>query len=290
MTTYDRAAVLRILRVSLRQLQGWEKAGLIEAAESYSFSGLSQIKKLRDLSALRVRSDVIRRSLQQMRLASGMSNPLQEASSFPVRGRVAFRHSGSVVEPLAGQFVMDFDGRQEKVVSTKVREMRAPEGAADLFARGVALEDDPATQAEAIACYLRCVELDPGHAAAYINLGTLAYNAQDYPRAEEFYRKAALADPRYALAFFDLGNVLDETGRLAEAVEAYKSALRFAPTYADAHYNLALAYERLKSPRKALAHWRAYVKLDAVGPWSLHAKQQIAKILKSEGLRVVGRR
>jgi len=276
--------------VSLRQLQGWEKAGLIEAAESYSFSGLSQIKKLRDLSALRVRSDVIRRSLQQMRLASGMSNPLQEASSFPVGGRVAFRHSGSAVEPLAGQFVMDFEGRQEKVVSTKVREMRTPQGAAEYFARGVALEDDAATQAEAIACYLKCVELDPGHAAAYINLGTLAYNAQDYPRAEEFYRKAALADPRYALAYFDLGNVLDETGRLAEAVEAYKSALRFAPTYADAHYNLALAYERLKSPRKALAHWRAYVKLDAVGPWSLHAKQQIAKILKGEGLRVVGRR
>ena len=64
------------------------------------------------------------------------------------------------------------------------------------------------------------------------------------------------SDPRYALAYFDLGNVLDETGRVQEAIQTYKTALQLAPTYADAHYNLALAYEKLKQPRKALPHWQ----------------------------------
>jgi hypothetical protein len=35
-------------------------------------------------------------------------------------------------------------------------------------------------------------------------------------------------------------------------IQTYKMALQLAPTYADAHYNLALAYEKLREPRKAL--------------------------------------
>jgi tetratricopeptide (TPR) repeat protein len=84
--------------------------------------------------------------------------------------------------------------------------------------------------------------------------------------------------------------VLDETGRIAEAVAAYKTAIRLAPTYADAHYNLALAYERLRQPRQALPHWRTYVKLDKSGPWAVHARNQIARILEADKLKIVYRR
>jgi hypothetical protein len=58
---------------------------------------------------------------------------------------------------------------------------------------------------------------------------------------------------------------------------------------ADAHYNVALALEKTKQPRKALHHWRAYVKLDSTGPWSTHARAQIAKIVKQENLAIVAR-
>jgi tetratricopeptide (TPR) repeat protein len=165
--------------------------------------------------------------------------------------------------------------------------MRSAETAADFFARGVSLEEDPATQPEAIENYKKCVELDPLHAAAYINLGTLYYNRHDYEQAERFYRKAIEVDPRYALAYFDLGNVLDETGRLPDAIRAYESAISLAPTYADAHYNLALALEKARQPRKALHHWQSYARLDTVGPWSIHAKNQIKKILAADTLKVI---
>ena len=84
-----------------------------------------------------------------------------------------------------------------------------------------------------------------------------------------------------------MANVLDETGRVAEAIQTYTAALQLAPTYADAHYNLALAYEKMKQPRKALPHWRAYVKLDTTGPWATHAKNQITKILQADGLKLI---
>jgi len=43
---YSRADLLRILRLIPRQLQTWEKAGLVTAAEDYSFFDLVQIKKV----------------------------------------------------------------------------------------------------------------------------------------------------------------------------------------------------------------------------------------------------
>jgi tetratricopeptide (TPR) repeat protein len=283
--------LLRILRLTARQLASWEKAELVAAAESYSFFDLLQIKKVRDLCARKVRPAVIRESLQAMqKQVAGMENPLVEAGSFTTGHRVAFRHQGKLVEPIAGQFMFDFSPLEKVVMSTPISTPRPESQSSDvneLFARGIALEEDPNTQADAIAIYQKVLELDPAHAAAHINLGTLYYNRQEYPLAEKHYRQAIEVDRRYALAYFDLGNVLDETGRVPEAIQTYNTALQLAPTYADAHYNLALAYEKIKEPRKALRHWRAYVKLDTTGPWAVHARNQIQRILQADGLKMV---
>lgn len=291
MHRYSRTDLLRILRLTARQLTAWEKAGLLAATETYSFFDLLQVKKVRDLCARRVRPAVIRESLQAMqKQVAGMENPLLEAGAYSTGARVVFRHEGKTLEPIAGQFVMDFDPSDRVVAAdSKVRAIPTDEGIADLFARGIALEEEPSTQTEAIALYEKVLEIEPQHAAAHINLGTLFYNRQDYIKAEHHYRAAIEADPRYALAYFDLGNVLDETGRVPEAIKAYSTALLLAPTYGDAHYNLALAYEKMKQPRKALRHWRAYVRLDSTGPWSVHARNQVRRILTSDALKIVYR-
>jgi tetratricopeptide (TPR) repeat protein len=288
---YSRVDLLRILRLTTRQLAAWEKAGLVGTAESYSFFDLLQIKTVRDLCARKVRPAVIRQSLDAMlKQAAGMENPLLEAGAITTGHRVAFRHAGKVLEPIAGQFMFDFAPRDNVVTSRAIpinNPKAAPSDAAEFFAQGIALEEDPNTQVQAIVAYQRVLELDSEHAAAHINLGTLYYNRQDYALSEKHYRAAITTDPRYALAHFDLGNVLDETGRVTEAIQAYNTALQLAPTYGDAHYNVALAYEKIREPRKALAHWRAYVKLDTSGPWSVHARNQIRRILQADGLKLV---
>ena len=293
MYRYSRADLLRILRLTARQLANWEKAGLVAAAESYSFFDLLQIKKVRDLCARRVRPAVIRQSLEAMqKQVAGMENPLLEAGAYTTGHRIAFRHNGKLVEPIAGQFMFDF-APADKVVTPASRSsvVRKPElvetSVVALFAQGIAQEENPETQLEAIHTYQKVLDMEPEHAAAHINLGTLYYNRQEYNLAEKHYRRAIEIDPRYALAYFDLGNVLDETGRVSEAIQTYKTALQFAPTYADAHYNLALAYEKIKEARKALKHWRAYIKLDTAGPWAIHARNQIQRILQADGLKLV---
>ena len=292
-SVYSRTDLLRILHITPRQLANWERNGLVTSAESYSFSDLLEIKKVRDLCAISVRPNVIRQSLDAMRKqAAGLEKPLLEAATWSTaKHRVAFRHEGKLLEPIDGQFLMDFSEREKIVTHAPKAECVPNEGeVSSWFARGIALEEDPSNHSEAIAAYHRVLELAPNHAAAHINLGTLYYNRQEFGLAERHYRQAIDADPRYALAYFDLGNVLDETGRVQEAVQTYKNALQLAPTYADAHYNLALAYEKLREPRKALKHWQAYVKLDTSGPWSVHARSQIKRILQGDGLRLVYKR
>ena len=296
MMSFGRADVLRILHITPRQLTGWQKAGLAPNREEFSYADLLQIKQIRDLRAKRVRPASIRESLEAMqRQVAGMENPLLEASTFLIGKRVAFRHKGRTVEPVAGQYVMEFDSTgavitTEPVTRVPVKPTTGTDSVHELFARGVALEENPDNHDEAIQTYLRLLELEPAHAAAHINLGTLYYNRQDFAAAEKHYRAAVGADDRYALAYFDLGNVLDETGRFVEAASAYKTAIQLAPTYADAHYNLALAYERLREPRRALRHWTAYVRLDRTGPWSIHARKQIGRILEADKLKLVYKR
>jgi tetratricopeptide (TPR) repeat protein len=288
---YSRQDVLRILRISSRQLSAWERAGLIAVSSDYGFKDLVQLRKLSELRAQRISASSISASVRAMKAVSGIPNPLLEAS-VALRGpRLVFRHSGATMDPIAGQFEFDFEGggaRLEIVDDGAVTETQRQNKINVLFFEGVRCEEQGKV-AEAAALYEETLSLGE-HAPAAINLGTILYNQRQFERAEQFYRRATIANPDYALAFFDLGNALDELQRLSEAVEAYKAAIRLSPGYADAHYNLALAYERSNERRRALRHWLAYVKLDPVGPWSNHARLQVRKILDREELAIVWRR
>jgi len=266
----------------------------VASNEHYSFDELVQLRKLRDLTATRISVKSIRRSVDAMQKVSGMANPLQESAA--VRsgsGRLAFRQWGALVDPVTRQMAFDFELAPCAGMIVVRANGQAPSRLAgevqEMFLRAVRLEERGETIGEAKVLYEAILEMQPNHAPAAINLGTIRYNERDYVAAETFYRRATVADPEYALAFFDLGNVLDEQQRLTEAIAAYERALELVPAYADAHYNLALAYERMKEPRRALRHWEAYVKLDPSGPWASHARGQAKRILGSERLAIVSR-
>jgi tetratricopeptide (TPR) repeat protein len=265
---------------------------LISASEHYSFDELVQLRKLRELAETRISVKSIRQSVAAMQKVAGLSNPLLELAVVPRGSRLAFRQGGALVDPMTRQMAFDFELSAGAGLAVVRRAGADPNPAAEvqeMFLRAVRLEENAATLTEAKVIYGGILEMQPDHAPAAINLGTIRYNERDFEGAERLYRCATDADPEYALAFFDLGNVLDELQRLPEAIAAYERALKLVPQYADAHYNLALAYERMQEPRRALQHWTRYIQLDPSGPWASHARAQAKRILGNERLAIVTR-
>jgi len=287
--SFSRQDVLRILQISSRQLQGWERAGLISQRDIYTFQDLGQLRTLRSLREEDVPAASIRHSVAAMQAVAGMSNPMQEASLVRTGTRLAFRCDGAMVDPIRRQLLFDFERMERQTGIAAVCALnRTPNdlrGVQELFMAAVQAEE-AGEKHRAIALYEEMLLVDPDYAPGYINLGTIHFHLRQYVRAEELYRQATTRDPGYVLAFFDLGNVLDELERPDESIAAYQRAVALAPRYADAHYNLALAFERKGEPRSALRHWQAYVKLDKSGPWSEHARVQIRKLLDGESLAI----
>lgn len=298
MTIYSRQDVLRILQITSRQLQGWERAGIIPQRKTYTIQDLGQLRTLRALREEEVSAASIRHSIVAMKAVAGMEYPLLEACLVRNGTRLAFRHHGAIVDPIRRQLLFDFERLERQTrgerpsaasdVSPLRRPASGPRGIHDRFLAAVRAEEAGEKQ-RAMRLYEEILGIDPHYAAAFINLGTIYFHQRQYGRAEELYRRATEADPGYALAFFDLGNVLDELERLDESIAAYRRAVALAPRYGDAYYNLALAYERKGMPRAALRHWQTYTHLDSHGPWADHARGQIRKLLERESLSVVAR-
>jgi tetratricopeptide (TPR) repeat protein len=295
-TSYSRQDVLRILQIGSRQLQGWERAGIVPQQQSYSFQDLGQLRILRALREEDVSVASIRHSIVAMKAVAGMANPLMEASLVRTGTRLAFRHHGAMVDPIRRQLLFDFERLEQGYgpsVSSEPLPLRkpaagTPRGVQEMFLEAVQAEE-AGEKNRAIQLYQEIMELDPSFAPAWINLGTIHFHLREFGLAEQLYRRATEIDPTYVLAFFDLGNVLDELQRPDESITAYRRAVALAPGYADAHYNLALAHERKGEARAALRHWQAYARLDKRGPWADHARGQIRKLLDREKLAIAWR-
>jgi Flp pilus assembly protein TadD len=75
---------------------------------------------------------------------------------------------------------------------------------------------------EAIDCYRRALELDPGWVAAYNNMGLALESSGRWPEACESYRAAIAREPRFAAARQNLARALLATGHFREAWEQYR--------------------------------------------------------------------
>lgn len=81
------------------------------------------------------------------------------------------------------------------------------------------------------------------------NQGAIAWNANNFPEAEEKFAAAVKARPDYAEAHFMLGKVYINLGKLAEAVTEFETYLKLAPTGPNAK-EAQTNFDALKSYRK----------------------------------------
>lgn len=282
---YSRSGLRRILGINENRLRSWERAGLTEAKESYTFSDLISLRTLQGLRAEHISTKRIQQALEQLRhrLAAG-PHPLSEFKIVSYGRRIALELPGEKIEALTGQLLLKFDVerlRQASVVEMQSASGQSQQPAPDseaLFQRALELENNGAPVPEVVELYRKVLECDPGAAGALVNLGTLRFRQGETDQAEQDYRDALRLSPSYALAHYNLANICDTAGRLEEAVQHYSAALRYRPDYADAHYNLALVEERLGSWAEAAKHWNAYLQFDSSSPWAKIARVKLQRL------------
>jgi len=270
--------VQRILALTGKQLDYWDRLRLVSPRRErgnrfYDFRDLIGLRTVKQLTEKGVPASRIRRSLAALReQLSHVESPLAELRVLSDGKRVVVERGGARLEPVSGQFLLNFETRD---IEESVRVM-AGRGADELLAIALDYEAGGRTRAEAIHAYERALAADPAQVEAWINCGRLYYEDGNPRKASEYFKQALVSDPENPLAHYNLGSVLEEIGEVEAARQHLRMAVRLDPSYPDAHYNLAFVCEKLGAYSEARRHWQAYVRLDPAGPWCDYARQRLA--------------
>jgi len=270
--------VQRILGLTGKQLDYWDRLRLVSPRKEqgnrfYSFRDLISLRTIKQLIDQGVPANRLRRALAALReKLAQVHMPLSELRILSDGKDVVVESEGARLEPLSGQFVLNFETRE---LGEKVRVMAGP-NADDWLATALEYEAEENNRAQAIEAYDHALSIDPQKVDALLNCGTLCYEEGNLKKAAEYFMRALQVDPENALAHFNLGSVLEEVGRLEAARLHLRNAVRLDPSYPDAHYNLAFVCEKLGARNEAQRHWRAYITLDPSSPWCGYARQRLA--------------
>lgn len=285
---FSRRDVAKLLGLTEARLRSLDRArvvcpsGRYKGRRAYTFQDLIALRatlmlsksvRLRDVAraigALRASLPRVARPLEQLRLVSDGR-------------RVVVRSDEGSFEAVTGQLVMDFEqvalGELRAEVVRALRPDVAGErarSAYELYTKASAMDEHPATMAEAERLYRRAIDLDPALAIAYTNLGNILFRRGDIPGAEKLYRRAIDVDDRQPEAHYNLGYVMLDRGQPRVAAAHFEHAIARDPRFADAHFNLAMAYEQLAEREKARSHWKKYLELEPKGTWADIARRHL---------------
>lgn len=164
-------------------------------------------------------------------------------------------------EPYANLGLWQMQQRDFIAAAASLREAlkRKPGNAATAINLGNALKETGAL-AEAETSYRQALGPGPHQAAAYSNLGALLFD-RDLGEAVACFRRAAEIQPGFAAAQINLGRGLFRLGRLEEAASALKRAVELTPQASEAHVMLANVLRDLGRAEEALESYRRAVEL-----------------------------
>lgn len=273
---FTRREFQRLLDISEKQLAYWEKLRIVSrrkgTGSSYDFRDLISARTAKQLIESGVPATRLRKSLDALEAKlSEVQAPLTELRILSNGRDVLVERGGRRLEPISGQFLLNFETRE---LRDRVHVM--PERNADgWFALALEHEANPETRNQAVEAYERVLRINADHVQALLNLGTLHYESAALEKARDCFERAARLAPENDAAHFNLGSLLDEIGELDHARVHLRLAVRLNPEHADAHYNLAFVCDKLAARAEARQHWKRYLELDPASTWSNYAREQL---------------
>jgi tetratricopeptide (TPR) repeat protein len=262
MHAYDTQDLKRLFGLPASAVRSLTRAGHLAPIRRagrlhYSFPDLIMLRTASALRAANIPTQRINRTLRALRAALPVGATLNNLSITALGNQIAIREGKLLWESDTGQYALALDISESQgglhVISRQSPTAVPASSAAECYAKAFSLEGtDPEA---ARAAYEACLQADPQHLEARINLGRLLHLAGRLSEAERVYRSAERAEP---LLTFNLAVLLEDLGREPDAILTYREALALDPQLADAHFNLARLYERARDPKASLRHLLAY--------------------------------
>src|SRR5258707_12456908 len=174
--------VQRILGLTEKQLDYWERLRLVSPRKEkgiryYDFRDLIGLRTVKQLVENGVPANRLRRALAALREKLAHADaPLSELRVLSDGGAVIVERGGTRLEPLSGQFVLNFEMRE---LNETVRVMTG-RSADEWLAVALEYESEGKNRAQAIDAYERAFCVDPARPDALINCGTLYYEMETW--------------------------------------------------------------------------------------------------------------
>ncbi|MBN2232143.1 MAG: tetratricopeptide repeat protein [Deltaproteobacteria bacterium] len=208
------------------------------------------------------------------------------------------------------EILLHFNNRQYERVREIIR-MANEHGARDKrlhFLSGIMAWQERDFEA-AKEAFREAIEIDPGYAEAFNNLGSIYLAEKDYPQAiasfkaalgnplyltpelalnnlgraselmgnlyqaETWYRRAIDAKPGFPLAYINLGRLCSDAGRYEDALEAFNKAAVLAPERVDAWLQRGRAAHALGQYGLARSSWERVIAISPAGEPAAEARR-----------------
>lgn len=95
--------------------------------------------------------------------------------------------------------------------------------------------------AKAVQLYQQCLKLDPGNAASMFELAKLAHQAQNFPQALDYAKRAVATDKENIWYRFLLADLYGQNRQFNDAAGVYRDVLAKWPERTEVHFELANA-------------------------------------------------
>ncbi|HZP32150.1 MAG TPA: tetratricopeptide repeat protein [Candidatus Acidoferrales bacterium] len=277
---FTRSEVERMTGATRQQLDYWSRLRLVQPRSRwgerfFNFSDLVAVEALRRLTAQRVPAQRLSRVVRALERQLGSApRPLSSLHISVTGDEVIVREpgpNGRPIEPLTGQFVLDFDTAP---LEKKVH-LLGSRTAEEWFELAMTLDGNKETMDKAVEAYRQVIQIAPDWIEAHINLGTALFHLGRWEESRHAFCTAVAIDRSHALAHFNLGCICDRLGETERAIEEFRAALACAPDMAEAHLNLALAYEKSNYKIESKRHFSAYLRYEPQGDWAEFARKRL---------------
>src|SRR5215467_1521638 len=166
--------VQRIVGLTEKQLDYWERLRLVsprrdKGTRFYDFRDLIGLRTVKQLSTEGVPANRLRRALNALREELSQAEaPISELRVLSDGKDVVVERGGARLEPLSGQFVLNFETRE---IKEQVRVLTG-HSADDWFAAALQYEPDGGRNPDATDAYERGLLADPKKIEVLLNCGT----------------------------------------------------------------------------------------------------------------------